>query len=116
MNAAPQRRNEYTRLHREAHALRLFRVLPNGEARTYWAITFPRDPWGGCEHTVRFGLKLGAIRHADEATDDDYAVLDVLNEDGDIVQDYSVPTAAAFKTIKRRLGNPKVERPETADV
>ena len=108
-NSGP-RRSEYTRLHPDAQALRLFRVLPNGEPRTYWGITFPDDPWRGCEHTVRFGLKLGILKHSEDTGDDCYAVLDVLSEDGSIVQDYMVPTAAAFKTIKRRLGNPQVEQ------
>lgn len=32
-----------------------------------------------------------------------YAVLDVLNADGDIIGDYDVPTVAAFRYIKRKL-------------
>jgi hypothetical protein len=32
-----------------------------------------------------------------------YAVLDVLDESGDIVGDYAIPTAAAFRWVKRTL-------------
>jgi hypothetical protein len=85
-------------LHPESHALTLFRVLPNGEGRAYTAVTFPRDPFAGCERTIRQARACGFI-----ATDADYGVLDVLNEQGDIVADYAV-TARGFRWLKRRLG------------
>lgn len=88
-----------------AHALTLFRVLPNGEGRAYTATTFPKDPWEGCEHTIRTARFLGYI--ADEGEryilGDGYGVLDVLDENGDIVQDFMVKTADGFQWLKRRL-------------
>lgn len=35
---------------------------------------------------------------------DGYGVLDVLDEDDDIVQDFTVTTSQAFQQLKRRLG------------
>jgi hypothetical protein len=87
-------------IHPSAHALTLFRVLNNGAGRAYTAVTFPQDPWQGCERTIRMGKAVGWVK---DPTDDAYGVLDVLNEDGDIVQDFSVPTARAFQCLKRRL-------------
>jgi hypothetical protein len=93
-------------VHPEAHALSAFRVLKNGEPRQYTATTFPRDPWRGCEHMIRMAKAIGCL---DEESGDGYAVLDVLNENGDIVQDYSIPDARAWEWIKRKL-NFAVER------
>jgi len=72
--------SEYTRLHPDAHALRLF-------------------------------------RHADDprSSNEPYAVLDVLSQADDIVQDYTVPTAAAFRTLKRRLGTRVDREAETVE-
>lgn len=86
----------------DAHALRLVRGLPDNRLRIYSATTFPSDPWQGCERTIRMGRAVGWI--ADAGSPDDYAVLDVLNEDWDIVADFSVPTAQGFRGLKKRLG------------
>jgi hypothetical protein len=82
-----------------ARALTAFRVLPNGEGRQYSATTFPRDPWQGCERMIRTGFKLGFLLEGN----DGYAVLDVLDEDGDIVQDFTIRDARAFQYFKRKL-------------
>jgi hypothetical protein len=84
-------------LSREAHALTVFRVLKNGEGRAYTATTFPADPFAGC---ARF-LRLARFWLTDDA--DGYGVLDVLNANGDIVQDFTIKDAAGFQQIKRRL-------------
>ncbi|CAB4896126.1 unannotated protein [freshwater metagenome] len=84
-----------------AVALTLFRALPNGDTRGYTATTFPKDPWQGCEQMVRMAAALGYI---DSAGGDCYAVLDVLDCDGDIVQDYPIRSAAGFRFLKRKLG------------
>jgi hypothetical protein len=34
---------------------------------------------------------------------DGYAVLDVLNSNGDIIQDFTIPTAEAFRWLKQKL-------------
>lgn len=89
-----------------AHALTLFRCLPNGQGRSYTATTFPQDPWAGCEHTIRTAYKLGYVDPSDSERyilGDGYGVLDVLDANGDIVQDFMVRTADAFQWLKRRL-------------
>lgn len=85
-------------LHSAAHALTVFRIV-KGEGRAYTATTFPQDPWQGCERFVRMARKVGWLCPPSES----YAVLDVLNEDGDIVQDFGIRDARAFQQIKRRL-------------
>jgi hypothetical protein len=88
------------RIDRRAHALTLFRILPSGEGRTYTMVTFSRDPLRGCERTIRMGLKVGWLA---AASADGYGVLDVLDADADIVQDFTVTTSQAFQQLKRRL-------------
>jgi hypothetical protein len=89
------------RVERSAYALTLFRILPSGEGRMYTIATFRRDPWRGCDRTIRMGLKVGWL--ADPSADG-YGVLDVLDEDDNIVQDFTVTTSQAFRQLKRRLG------------
>jgi hypothetical protein len=90
---------------RDAHALSMFRILRDGTGRQYTATTFPRDPLEGCEHFIRTGRALGFL--SDDAGSA-YGVLDVLNENGDVVQDFGVRDAKAFQWIKRKL-NLRVE-------
>jgi hypothetical protein len=85
----------------EAHALTLFRILPNGEGRRYSATTFPRDPYQGCDRMVRTARAVGWI--TDTGGGESYGLLEVLDEDGDIIWDYDIPTAAAFAAIKKKL-------------
>lgn len=82
-----------------AHALGAFRVLPDGEGRRYSATTFPVDPWQGCERMIRTARAIGCIGQPG----DSYAVIDVLDAQGSIVQDFGVPTAKAFRWWKRKL-------------
>ena len=77
-----------------------FRVLPNGDGRSYTATTFPRDPYAGCERFIRTCRVLGYI----VPDGSHYAVLDVLDDTGDIVQDFLIRDADAFRYIKRKLG------------
>lgn len=83
-----------------AVALTAFRILPNGEGRQYSATTFPKGPWQGCERTIRTANTFGYL--ADDGSEG-YAVLDVLDENGDIVQDFTIIHARAFKWFKRKL-------------
>jgi hypothetical protein len=89
-------------VHEKAHALTGIRILKNGSMRQYSAATFPADPWRGCEHTIRTGMTLGFLRPSSSAPS--AGVLDVLDEEGDIVQDFDITTPNAIKWIKRRLG------------
>lgn len=95
-----------------AHALTIFRALDNGDGRAYTAVTFPQDPRGGCLEAVRRFAFIGQIVDWGEGAhpEDSYGVLDVLDADGDIIQDYAIPTAQDFQAIKRRL-NLRVDDP-----
>jgi hypothetical protein len=88
----------------EAAAITAFRVLRNGTGRQYTATTWLNDPWGGVEHAVRTGHKLGFLRPSSTDPASGYAVLDVLDADGNIVQDFEIATARAFQWFKRRYG------------
>jgi hypothetical protein len=83
-----------------AHALSGFRVLPNGDSRQYTATTFPRSPYKGCEQIIRMATAFGYLAADGERY---YAVLDVLDEDGDIVQDFRIRDATAFRWFYRKL-------------
>lgn len=84
----------------EAVALSAIRGLPNGAMRQYSAVEYPRG-WAGVEHDVRTFWALGFIAPSDA---DGYAVLDVLNAEGEEIADYTVRTREGFAYIKRRLG------------
>jgi hypothetical protein len=84
----------------DAVALTLFRILPSGDGREYSATTFPKDPWGGCERMIRTAVAVGRLK-APQA--EGYGVLDVLNANGDIVEDFTVPDSISFQWLKRKL-------------
>lgn len=83
-----------------AYALTLFRGLANGDGRAYTATTFPRNPWAGCERFIRIARRVGWLTDDIDAA---YGVLDVLDADGDIIQDFGVLDSRSFQQIKRRL-------------
>jgi hypothetical protein len=85
----------------EAHALTLFRILPNGEGRRYSATTFPRNPFQGCERMVRTARAVGWIAECGDVLS--YGLLEVLDESGDILADFDIPNAAAFARLKKKL-------------
>jgi len=65
-----------------AHALRPVRIV--GDAfRFYEATTFPKNPWAGCEMYLRRCNFLGWLKE-----DGSKIVLDVLDRNGDIIQDF----------------------------
>jgi hypothetical protein len=87
-----------------AVALTAFRALPDGSGREYTATTFPQDPWQGCERMVRMARACGFVpRTKCQGRCDCYAVLDVLDEDGDNIQDFCITTAQAFQWFYRKL-------------
>lgn len=96
-------------LDRRAHALTVFRVVGK-DGREYTATTFPRDPWQGCERFIRTARAVGWLG---EARSDSYGILDVLDENGDIVQDFGIRSADAFQRIKKLL-DLRVNDAETA--
>lgn len=56
----------------------------------------------GANRYYRMFAGTGSI--VESSTEPSYAVLDVLDADGEIVQDFDVPTAEGFRYIKRMLG------------
>lgn len=86
-----------------ADAVGLSAMRPvNGVARNYTAVEFTRG-WNGVERFVRTLMKLGYLRPSD-ADSRGYAVLDVLDAEGDIIGDYDIPNAQAFQYVYRKLG------------
>jgi len=82
-----------------AHALTLFRALPDGRGRQYTATTFPANPRRGCERFIR-----RALSHVGRwPMNEPYAVLDVLNAEGDVIADFPISDAASFRWVKQRL-------------
>ena len=76
------------------------RILPGDRGRAYGA------RWAGpqwAEQLFRQAKALGLVA-ASKGPGEEYALLDVLDADGDIVQDYGIPTAAAFRWWYRKLG------------
>jgi hypothetical protein len=86
-------------LHPNATGLTAMRPV-KGLARNYTEVEFTRG-WAGVDHFLRQLEACGLVQ--DSNTEPSYAVLDVLNDEGDIIQDYNIPTAAAFRYIKRKL-------------
>lgn len=95
----------------DAVGLSAVRALPDGSMRQYSAVIFDRG-WAGVERFVRTLRAVGKVRPASTATDG-YAVLDVLNAEGDIIGDYDIPTADAFRYVKRKLGLTVEPAPDT---
>ena len=81
-------------LHPDASALSAFRVLPNGEGRSYSIVEGP------IEHLFRMARACGFVVPSGQ---DGYAVLDVLDDDDNIVQDFTIPTSRAFRWWYRKL-------------
>ncbi|MEU5946277.1 hypothetical protein ABZ793_12030 [Micromonospora sp. NPDC047465] len=95
--------DELAPLHPDAVGFTLFRVLPNGGSRAYTAVEFTRG-WAGADHFLRQLRACGYVRNSSTAPDG-WHVLDVLDANGDIVQDYAIPPhpSRAFAYIKRKL-------------
>jgi hypothetical protein len=85
---------------KDAHALTAFRVLPDGRGRQYTATTFPRNPYQGCERTIRMASKCGFVTAPSR---DCYALLDVIDAEGEYLEGFGIPTAQAFRWFKRVL-------------
>lgn len=83
-------------LHPGAVALRPVRVVGE-EFRFYEATTFPKRPWGGCEWTLRKLRACGQL-----ADDGSGIVLDVLDANHDVIQDFPL-TKAGFEYLRRTL-------------
>ena len=85
-----------------AYALRLCRTLESKNAfRLYDPVTFPNDPRGGCLLYLRRCQAFGYLVE-DSPVEDSPFMVDVLDENDDIVQDYSL-TREGFNWLKRAL-------------
>jgi hypothetical protein len=84
-------------LHPKAHALRPARLFKNGNLVHYEGTTFPKNPWSGCELYLRRCKSFGYLKDAG-----DNILVDVLDENGDIVQDFPI-TRTGFKYLRRQL-------------
>lgn len=84
----------------DAVGLSVIRGLPDGSMRQYTSVEFARG-WNGVEHFIRTLMAFGYVKPS--SAEPSYAVLDVLDADEDIIGDYDVPTASAFRYIKRKL-------------
>jgi hypothetical protein len=94
----------------DAHALTLFRALSDDRGRQYTGVTFRKQPRAGCELFIR-----RALGHVGRwPMEEFYAVLDVLNVEGDVVTDFPIPDAASFRWVKQRL-NLRVEETDSAE-
>lgn len=81
-----------------AFALRPVRMMvKQNRFRFYSAITFLQDPWKGCELYLRRCKAFGYL-----AADGTGLTIDVLNKDGDIIQDFTV-TRAGFDYLRQKL-------------
>lgn len=98
----------------EAVALRPYRVFQRANkevSRTYEGTTFPADPYQGCELVLRRCAAFGGMVGDSER---EYAVVDVLDAAGDIVQEYRV-NGHGFRYLRRVLRF-KVETDETREL
>lgn len=84
-----------------ATGISAIRILPGGGMRQFSAVEFRRG-WNGVEHFIRTLRAVGYVRPT-KAGEPSYAVLDVLDADGDIIGDYDVPNARAWGYIYRKL-------------
>lgn len=82
-------------LDRRAVALRPVRALKDG-FRYYEATTF-ENPWQGCEMYLRRCAAFGMLK-----ADDGHIVLDVLDEHGDVVQDFPL-TREGLRYLRREF-------------
>lgn len=84
----------------DAVGLSAIRLTRDGGMVQYGGVEFTCG-WSGVERFIRTLRAVGYVKPTSK--EPSYAVLDVLDAEGDIIGDYSVPTAAAFRFIYRKL-------------
>ena len=94
-------------LHADAVAVSAFRALPDGTGRQYTVSESvdSSDPKRAIRVSLRRAWAVGFVRptgHEDEKCRC-YAVLDILDGNDDIVQDFCIPSARAFQWWYRHL-------------
>ncbi|ATY16964.1 hypothetical protein CU254_40955 (plasmid) [Amycolatopsis sp. AA4] len=86
-------------LHPDAEAFSACRRLPGNRLRAYSVTTAARG-WPGLEQCIRQCRATGKLV---PASSDAYVMLDVLDAEDSIIQEYGVRDAAAWTWIKRKL-------------
>lgn len=86
--------------HPDASALTAARVIDNGVRLRTYTVVEPDTGWQAIEHVMRTAWFVGYISEADGS---EYAVLSVLDDDNTELQEFGVPSAAAFRWWYRRL-------------
>ncbi|SET50400.1 hypothetical protein [Nonomuraea wenchangensis] len=108
MSATIATKPELPELHENAVAVSAFRALPDGDGRQY-TVSEPvdsSDPKRVIRRSLRRAWAIGFVRPTthEDGPCDCYAVLDILDANDDIVQDFCIPTARAFRWWYRLLG------------
>jgi hypothetical protein len=86
-------------LDKNAHALRVCRLLKSkDEIRYYEPITFPKDPYKGCELYLRRCEVFGYILTNSSSP----YLIDVFDKEGDIIQDFEI-SKNGFKYLQKEL-------------
>jgi hypothetical protein len=70
-----------------SHALQLVRAIESKNVFRYYEATTFRNPYAGCELYLYRCQTFGFLV---EKKEDVYAVVDVLDRNGDVIQDYGV--------------------------
>ncbi len=89
-------------LPKTAHALRPMRIDRNEDPVHYEATTFPRGPYAGCELQIRRMECFGMLANRDGPLQGSW-FLDVLDEQGDILETLEVIGQRAVKYMRRTL-------------
>jgi hypothetical protein len=86
----------------EARGFGALRVLADGRGRAYTEVVVEdANGWTWLNHHLRMARATGFVGLCN---DDDYALLDVLDEAGDIIQEFGIPTRRAFAWWYRKMG------------
>lgn len=85
-------------LNEQAVALRPIRMREKQNDFVYYdATTFPRDPFKGCEWTLRQLAAFGFLKD-----DGSRLLIDILDDNEDVIQEYPV-TRDGFEWLRTRL-------------
>lgn len=109
-NGVSETTNGLAELHPNAVGFTLFRLLPRDRCRTYTSVEFDRG-WADADWFLRQLHAFGYVQNSTPAREG-WHVLDVLDAESNVIQDYAVPPApsGAMAYIIRKLGL-RVEKP-----
>lgn len=90
-------------LHADAVAVSAFRAMPDGTGRQYTVSESTSDnKWRAINHHLRMAHACGYVRPSCGGCEC-YAVLDILDANDDVIQDFCIPTNRAFAWWYRKL-------------